>query len=163
MERTPEDTLILARCVAIWLLLLAAAIGNGGFRETVLQPRLGEHRAHQLSCGLLSAIILGITCITIEWIGASTTRELLGVGSLWVTLTVVFEFTFGRLGRGLPWGALLADYDLLRGRLFLLCLLSALLAPLVTTSLCGSSCPHGDGAEPSSSGALDRPRMLRAE
>lgn len=163
MERTPEDTLILVRCLGVWLLLLAAAIGNGGFRETVLEPNLGEHRAHQLSCGLLSAIILGITWMTIEWIGASTTRELLGIGSLWVTLTVVFEFTFGRLGRGLPWAALLADYDLLRGRLFLLCLLSAFLAPLVTTSLRGSSGPDHEGAPPSSLGALDRPRMLPTE
>lgn len=124
--------MILVRCLLVWLVLLVAAIGNGGIRERILEPHMGPLLAHQLSCVLLSAMIWVITWSAIGWVGASTAGELLGVGALWVTLTVVFEFTFGRFGRGLSWHVLLSDYNLFRGRLFLLCLLSALLAPVVT-------------------------------
>jgi hypothetical protein len=53
----------------------------------------------------------------------------LGVGLFWLVLTVTFEFLFGRYVAGASWEALLADYDVLRGRLWPLVLLTTLLAP----------------------------------
>jgi hypothetical protein len=42
--------------------------------------------------------------------------EALAVGARWRTLTVAFEFGFGRLIARKPWRELLADYNLARGR-----------------------------------------------
>jgi hypothetical protein len=47
----------------------------------------------------------------------------------WLCATVAFEFSFGRFVSGLSWQALLADYNLLRGRLWSLILISVCLGP----------------------------------
>jgi hypothetical protein len=51
------------------------------------------------------------------------------VGILWAVLTVAFEFLAGHYAFGHPWPELLADYDLLRGRVWLLVLVTTLVAP----------------------------------
>jgi hypothetical protein len=48
-----------------------------------------------------------------------------------VALTVLFEFIFGRLVMKHPWSKLLADYNLLAGRLWLLVLLWLVIAPVL--------------------------------
>jgi hypothetical protein len=58
------------------------------------------------------------------------------VGALWVGLTVAFEFGFGHYVMGAPWEVLLADYDILRGRLWPLVLAANLVAPLLAGRLC---------------------------
>src|SRR5439155_22201685 len=45
----------------------------------------------------------------------SSDLQLLGVGLLWVVLTVSFEVGLGRLVLGLPWDRITEDYDLTRG------------------------------------------------
>jgi len=50
--------------------------------------------------------------------GVASAETLLGVGLLWLALTVSFELLFGRYVAGARWKALLADNDLLRGRLW---------------------------------------------
>ncbi|MCL6545144.1 MAG: hypothetical protein K6T61_07935, partial [Bryobacteraceae bacterium] len=57
-------------------------------------------------------------------------RRRLGLGAGWCAATVAFEFGFGHYIIGHPWSALLADYNLFRGRLWVLVLLTLLLAPL---------------------------------
>jgi hypothetical protein len=51
----------------------------------------------------------------------------------WLVATIAFEFLFGHFVSGLTWSALLADYDIRRGRLWPLILLSVGLGPW----LCG--------------------------
>ncbi len=43
------------------------------------------------------------------------TLQLVGVGLLWVVLTVLFEIGLGRLALGLPWDRITEDYDSARG------------------------------------------------
>lgn len=117
------------RAGLVWLLLLALAVGNGALRAAVLIPRLGETRGHVLSTILLAIIILGVTALTIRWIGPVSGREawLLGIG--WTLATLVFELLVGRLS-GRSWSAVLADYDLSSGRIWPLILVTTLLAPV---------------------------------
>jgi hypothetical protein len=53
----------------------------------------------------------------------------LWVGAAWLASTVAFELVFGHFVSGLSWSALLADYDIMRGRLWSLILVSVSLGP----------------------------------
>jgi hypothetical protein len=119
---------ILTKAALMWLVLLAAMMGNGFLRVLVLQPRLGEDLARQLACFSGIALILGLTAPFVRSLDHPRTGRLLAIGAFWLTLTLIFEFGFGRLS-GASWELLLADYDLGSGRLWPLVLLTTLLAP----------------------------------
>jgi hypothetical protein len=112
--------------------LLALAVLNGGLRDAWLSPRLGDTAGRALSSVLLSLLILLAARLTVRWIGPRTRREALTVGALWVGLTLAFEFGAGRYGFGKSWAELLADYDLSRGRIWVLVLIVTFFAPLWT-------------------------------
>ena len=117
------------RALAVWIFLLLLAVLNGGLRESWLVPALGPLRGHQASTLLLSALILGATWVTFEWLGLGSAREALLVGALWLALTLAFEFLAGHFLFHRPWPVLLADYDLSQGRIWILVLVVTFLAP----------------------------------
>jgi len=55
--------------------------------------------------------------------------DLILIGAFWAILTIGFEFGFGHYVMGRPWDYLLADYNILKGRLWSLVLLTMLIAP----------------------------------
>jgi hypothetical protein len=61
----------------------------------------------------------------------TSTADAVRVGALWVVMTVGFEFGFGHYVDGAPWSALLADYDLTRGNLWILVLMTMGAAPVL--------------------------------
>jgi hypothetical protein len=123
---------VIARALAVWCLLLVLAVLNGGVRDTWLSPPLGDAIGRAVSSILLSLVILFATWLTIGWIGPTTAGQAMAVGALWVGLTLAFEFGVGHYGFGTSWDELFADYDLLRGRIWILVLLTTLVAPLLT-------------------------------
>jgi hypothetical protein len=125
---------VLRRATLIWFAILAVAIGNGALREGLLKPRLGDASAHVLSALLLSVAVFVVARMTIGWIRPSGSRDGWVIGVYWVTLTVAFEFLAGHYLFGTPWPVLLADYRLSEGRLWILVLASALLAPALTAT-----------------------------
>ena len=125
---------MLRRATSIWLLILVFAILNGALREGLLRPRLDDAGAHILSTVLLAAAVFAVARITIDWIGPLRSRDGWVIGLYWVALTVAFEFLAGHYLFGTPWPVLLADYRLSEGRLWILVLASALLAPVLTTA-----------------------------
>jgi hypothetical protein len=110
---------------------------NGGLRELLLDPWIGERSGHVVSTILLCLVILLVAWLAILWIGARTDEEALRVGLLWLVLTVVFEFLAGHYLFGNSWEALLADYNLFAGRIWPLVLVADLLAPLLALRLRG--------------------------
>jgi hypothetical protein len=127
---------LLAKAVVMWLVLLVVMFANGTFRVLVLQPRLGEDLARQVACLPGMALILGLTWVFLDRVGGEPdARALLAVGLLWLALTVAFEFLFGHYVAGASWRSLLADYDLRRGRLWPLVLLTVLVAPWLLGAL----------------------------
>ena len=120
--------MLAAKALAIWLAILCAAIANGAFREVVLIPHLGRTSGLQLSGGLLAALVLAITYLSLPWLGVRRIGPLLGVGRGWLVLTLVFEFAFGRL-QGKSWSALLEAYTFKDGNLWPLVLLVVAAAP----------------------------------
>jgi hypothetical protein len=123
------------RAIAVWLGLIGAEIIHGIVRSIVLTPRVGDRRARQTGVFTGSLVNLGITHLFIQWIGARTTRTLVGVGVVWVALTVVFEVTFGRLVMRSSWERLRSDYDLAHGGLLPIGLVALAGSPLVATRL----------------------------
>jgi hypothetical protein len=120
---------MLLRALLVWLLLVALAVLNGALREALLAPRLGAPAGHVASTLSLAALILLVAWHTIRWIAPGSGRRAWAVGLLWLFLTLAFEVLAGHYLLGHPWPALLADYDLRRGRVWPLVLLATLVAP----------------------------------
>ena len=125
------------RAVVVWLAILVLANLNGAVRELWLIPRLGPMPGRVLSTIVLSALVFFVTWLTIGWIRPLTTGDALRVGVAWLGLTLAFEFGFGHYVFHQPWAALLADYDLSRGRIWIVVPLIVLFAPLWTARLRG--------------------------
>jgi len=106
------------RALGVWLLLALAMIANGVARLYLLVPLLGERGAELASAATGIALILAITRPFIRSLRFATAREHGEIALLWVGLTVAFEFGFGHYVAGASWSALLANYDLLAGRMW---------------------------------------------
>jgi hypothetical protein len=126
---------MLTRAIITWCILLAIAFANGGFREIVLIPRLGDLAAHAVSTLMLSAAILLLSWLTIKWMHPATFREAWVIGGVWVTLTLAFEFLAGHYAFGDPWSQLLADYNIFRGRIWVLVPVTTAIAPALAAYL----------------------------
>jgi hypothetical protein len=111
-----------------WFPMLLLAVLNGIFREAVLKKWLSDLPAHQVSTFTLIALFaFYIYLVTRRFPPASPTQAIF-IGILWVILTLVFEFGFGRF-RGNSWEELLEDYNLFKGHLWVLIPLWVLIAP----------------------------------
>lgn len=120
---------MILRTIAIWLVLVVLAILNGGVREAVLVPQLGAATAHVVSTILLCGLILAVSWFATRWIGPPTARAALAVGAVWLLLTLAFEFLAGHFLFGKAWPVLLADYNLLGGRIWVFVPIVTLVAP----------------------------------
>jgi hypothetical protein len=120
------------RAIVVWFAVLALASLNGAAREAWLIPRFGDPAGRALSTVILCALVYLTTWLTIGWIHPTRAGEALGIGVLWLVLTLAFEFLAGHYLFQKPWAVLLEDYDLSRGRIWIVVLIVVLLAPLWT-------------------------------
>lgn len=120
---------MLAKALLVWILLVAVAVLNGGLREAFLAPRFGELGGHVISTGILCGLIFSVAWLTIPWVGPRGVQQAQLIGAAWAVLTIAFEFLAGHYLFGNSWERLLADYNLLRGRVWILVPLASLLAP----------------------------------
>jgi hypothetical protein len=122
---------MVGRALLVWLLLLVVVVLLGALRTALLEPRVGEPAAHVVGTLVVVGVFLTVIWFAAPWLSPGLqTGALLKVGILWVLLTVSFEFVFGHYVMGNPWSKLLADYNLLAGRLWVLVLLTLLVGPL---------------------------------
>lgn len=129
--------MVLIRAFLVWLVIIAAETVHGILRGILLLPLVGDLPARQIGVLLGSLLIFGVAYLFIPWIAARTTLQLLGVGLLWVVLTVLFEIGLGRLVLGLPWERITEDYDVTRGGFMGVGLLFMAAAPLLAARLRG--------------------------
>lgn len=106
---------MLKRAFAVWLIFILVESMNGAFRQLVLEPRIGDLSARQVSVVTGSVLIVAVTYRFIRWIEAKTARQLTLVGIMWVVLTLVFEIGLGRFVLGYSWERILSDFNLTRG------------------------------------------------
>ena len=114
-----------------WIGLAIVAILNGALRVKGYSPYMSELAAHQLS----TVIGLGFFGIYFWFLTGAyrleSSGQALGIGTMWIVLTVLFEFGFGHFVMRHPWRKLFADYNIFRGRLWSLVLLWTFIGPYV--------------------------------
>jgi hypothetical protein len=123
---------VIGRAGAVWLAILVLASLNGAIREAWLLPHFGPTVGRAVSTLVLAGLVLLVTWFAIPWINPTTAGRALGVGTLWTVLTLAFEFLAGRYLFHQPWSMLLQDYDVTRGRIWLLVLVVVFFAPFWT-------------------------------
>lgn len=128
---------LLLKSVAVWLLFILAESLNGTIRTLWLVPSVGDSLAHQLSFITGMLIVLAIALLFIRWLGIVQVPQLLGVGGLWMGLTLAFEVFLGRVILNYSWGQITADYDVRQGGLMTFGLLWVALAPLIAAKIQG--------------------------
>ena len=121
---------MIQRALLIWLGILLLANINGALRELWLIPALGPTPSRALSTILLSVVVFLVSWLSITWIAPLTPHDALLVGTLWLVLTLAFEFLVGHYVFHKPWAELTEDYHVLRGRIWPLVLLVVLFGPL---------------------------------
>ena len=122
---------MITRYLAFWLILAVVAIANGVMRQAFYGRYLSELAAHQLST--VTGILLtgGVVWILNRFWPIGSAREAWIIGVSWLVMTVLFEFGFGHYVAGHSWSRLLADYNLLAGRVWLLFLVWIAMLPYV--------------------------------
>ena len=119
------------RYLLAWLVMLLVAMINGGMRDLVYGRQLPDLLANQLSC-LSGMILLGaVICYYVGRWRLASARQALLIGVFWLALTVAFESLFFHYVVGHPWSELLANYDIVHGRLWPVVLLWIAVAPYV--------------------------------
>ena len=127
------------KAIGIWGVILVCAVLNGAVREAVLVPKLGNPLALVLSGLLLAACILAVSFALVPKLGRLQPRHCLYLGLFWLCLTLVFEFSFGRLLQHRSWSELLEAYTFKNGNIWPLVLVVTLIAPLVAVRLRGKT------------------------
>ena len=119
------------KAFSLWMLILVCAVINGVVREGFLLPLFGAFTALVASGLLLCACIIAVSILFMPWFGALNASRCLLLGLFWLSLTLVFEFGFGRLLQHKSWAQLFEAYTFRGGNLWPLVLLVTALAPLL--------------------------------
>lgn len=112
-------------------MLAIVAVANGLLREATYGKLVSELSAHQISTG--TAILftgLLVWGFSRFWPIGSAAQAWV-IGSCWLLATIAFEFGFGHFVAGHSWSKLLADYNLIDGRVWLLFLIWITIMPYV--------------------------------
>lgn len=119
----------------IWIVIAVLAIANGAFRENILVPALGHSFALAASGVSLSILVFTVTCISFPLIARNDTRTYFLIGLQWVSMTLIFEFVYGHYVAGQSWGSLLQVFNIMKGDLFIVVLITSLVSPLLVARL----------------------------
>lgn len=122
---------MLLRYTLAWIPMPFIGVINGIIRQYGYKNLVGEQTAHQIS-SFTAIILFGlyVWVLTLKWKIRSAGQAFL-IGLIWLGLTVSFEFLFGHYIMKNPWTALLHDYNILEGRLWVIVLVFVTLAPSV--------------------------------
>ena len=122
---------MIVKYIIAWLVLPILGIINGSIREFGYKHLLGELTAHQIST-LTGIVFFGlyIWFLTAVW-RIESAGQAVAIGLIWLGLTILFEFVFGHYVMKHPWNRLFQDYNILKGRLWVLVLLWTTIAPYV--------------------------------
>jgi hypothetical protein len=118
-----------------WLGGSLLGVANGVLREATYKRVVGDELANHLSVGSLIALLSGYFVVLERRWPIPTRRQAAEIGSIWVALTVLFEFGFGHWGDHKSWDELLENYDVADGHMWPLVLVWIAIGPAVTREL----------------------------
>jgi hypothetical protein len=123
---------VFLHAMGICFVFVIFAILNSTIRNIFTEPALGKYPAHIIAAAALSGFVLVVTYIFVTHVRVPfSSLDFFLVGILWVIITVAFGFVFGHYVMGNPWETLLADYNILEGRIWMIVLACELFGPLV--------------------------------
>jgi hypothetical protein len=124
------DRTTIQRSLEVWLFIAVAATMNGMFRSLFLVPRLGEHMAHVLGVLILIIVVLLSSSVLVNrMLKQYGNSDLFLIGVLWVVLSVSVDFLFEHYLLHVPWPAILQDYNLFSGRIWICVLTTEFVGP----------------------------------
>ncbi|MEO8752784.1 MAG: hypothetical protein ABI624_08895 [Casimicrobiaceae bacterium] len=123
------------RAGLIWIVIIVVESIHGVLRGLYLQPAVGDLDARQIGVLVGSLLILLIAYLFRQWLREMSARAQLGVGLLWIMLTVAFEVGLGRFILKLSWERIFSDYNISRGGFMVFGLVILGLAPLLAVRL----------------------------
>lgn len=119
------------RYILAWIPMIFIGIINGILREATYGKYLSDLRAHQIST-FIGILLFGLYIwFVTRLVPLESAQQAIIIGFIWLALTILFEFTFGRFVAGHSWSKLFADYNILAGRIWILVLISIAIAPLL--------------------------------
>jgi len=121
--------------LAAWLAMLAVSVANGAIREFTYGPHVDELAAHQISTAIGILAIGAVIGLFTRLSPFSSARQAVCVGLFWAALTVAFEFVFFHYIGGHSWAALLSNYNVLQGRVWVFVIVWVAMAPYITFRL----------------------------
>lgn len=121
---------LLTQSLVVWVAFVPIAILNGVVRETIYTQYINTLFAHQLSTLTAALAFFAVSYgVLRHLIPGKNSYQLLSIGLLWISLTVLFDFGFGYFIDHRSWDVLRADYNIFTGRVWMLFLLFELLTP----------------------------------
>lgn len=103
---------------------------NGALRDVWYKKVVGELTAHQVSTISLIIFLGFYIRFVIEKFNPATGKQAIYIGIGWLILTIVFEFGLG-LFRGNSWQIMLSDYNIFKGRIWILIPIWTTIAPYI--------------------------------
>lgn len=128
---------IMMKSIVVWLIIVIAAILNGGLRETFLTPLIGAQLSLPISGITLSVLVFVITYLSIPFLGDVKSGAYLRIGLFWIILTLSFEYLFGHYVMGKSWNEINQVFDVQNGNLFIVVLFVTALSPWTAAKLKG--------------------------
>jgi len=135
-------TKVFFKATAVWMVTVVVPIANAGLREKVVAPFLGTSVALPLSGITLSLLIFLLSLAFVPWFGKLEKSGYFKIGLLWVALTLCFEFTLGHFVQGKSWSEVMRVFDVTKGDLFSLAIISSLVSPWLAAKLPGLEKPE---------------------
>jgi hypothetical protein len=121
--------------MGVWCLFVCAVFACRLYSHGSMEARLGEWRAHLLSVVSSAAAVFLLGALFLADYSVNGNDSLLRIGALWLGMSVLFEVWLRRVVLGMAWSGVFADYNLRRGRLYPLLLLTAFLTPMTSYHL----------------------------
>ncbi|MEN6439043.1 MAG: hypothetical protein ABFD97_10720 [Syntrophobacter sp.] len=104
------------KALALWLAIHALAILNGILREKMLIPASGSFAGFMASGTIFSLCIILMAFAAVPWYGPLASSQWLLIGLLWLLLTLMFEFSFGRFAQHRTWAEIFDAYTFRGGK-----------------------------------------------
>jgi hypothetical protein len=109
--------------------MVCIAIMNGAIRESWYGRHMSELQAHQVSTVTGVLLFGGYIWVLVRIWRPESAGQAIAIGLVWLEMTVAFELLFGHYVAKRSWSALLHDYNLLAGRVWLVVLVWVTIAP----------------------------------
>ena len=134
---------IYVRAIFAWLLFIPIVFMNAAIRELVYKPLTGELLAHQISTITGSAAFIVLAYFLLRHhLYHIPNNQLLLIGLMWVSFTILFEFGLGIFVTGASWSEMLYDYNIRQGRIWVFFLVTIFVTPALIKSFVSAKRKH---------------------